>query len=157
MRLLISSIFVLMMSVLVAGCSGGEGTGKGTSAGSKQAASISKIKTITIDYPVGGQRLHIEDNGRARLFYGEGTTSRKIAMGTFTADGIYSELKERLHEKTDKENWADPEATAGVVKIHYMDTGVIEYNIFNEDEYVNALYAKAKKNFIWNTPDRQQK
>jgi len=112
----------------------------------------SSIERIVIDYPHGETRLHIWRSGEALLFYGARPQHQEIRSNTFDFEELYKQLKTRLHDNIPREEWPNPQSTAGMVTITLSDKSETDYLIFDEEELADRLFSKAKKNIVDQIP-----
>jgi hypothetical protein len=110
------------------------------------------IERIIMDYPHGESRLLVERDGETLLFYGAGSSIKKVKDGTINIDELYKQLQERLHENIPRENWPDPASTAGMVTIQYKDNTEQDYLIFDEEEFAEGLFSKVRENVVGSAP-----
>ena len=112
------------------------------------SCNAASIKTIDMDYPHGTDRLLIRANGETYLHYASLPQHKKIKTGTFTVEGFYNQLKDRLHDNTPRETWPNPRSIAGMVQITFSNGREKDYLIFDEEEFAGEIFKRAKENMI---------
>lgn len=112
----------------------------------------SSIERISIDFPHGETRLLVRRNGEALLFYGALAQHQKIKNSTFDVDELYKQLQTRLHDNVPREEWPNPKSKAGMVTINFNNKAKKDYLIFDEEEFAERLFNKAKKNIVGQIP-----
>ncbi len=112
-----------------------------------------EIEFISISYPEGEDSLRVWEDGRASLFYGALPQSKIIKRGTFNTKQLYEQVRPRLHPNLPVEDWPDPKAERGMVTIQFKGKETEKsYLIFNEQEFANALFDKARRNIVGDSP-----
>ena len=111
------------------------------------SCNAASIKTISIDYPHGTDRLLVRANGEATLFYGA-LVGKAVKPGTFTVDGLYNQFKDRLHKNVPREMWPNPRAIAGMVQIRFVDGTQKDYLIFDDEELAKEIFRRAGENVV---------
>ena len=109
------------------------------------SCNAASIKTISMDYPHGTDRLLVRASGETMLFYGA-LMGKSIKPGIFTVDELYNKLKGRLHKNAPTETWPNPLSTAGMVQIGFSDGTQKDYLIFDEEEFAEGIFKRAKEN-----------
>ena len=112
----------------------------------------SSIERISMSFPLGETRLLVQRDGDAFLFYGALPQHEKIKNGTFNIDELYKQLRGRLHDNEPREDWPNPKSSAGMVTIIFTNKTKKSYLIFDEEEFANMLFDKARKNVIDHLP-----
>ncbi len=113
----------------------------------------SSIKSISIDFPHGETRLLVRRNGEAFLLYGALPQHQKVKNSTFDVDELYKQLQTRLHDNVPREKWPNPKSKAGMVTINFDNKVEKVYLIFDEAEFAERLFNKAKKNIVGQIPE----
>ena len=113
---------------------------------------ISSIESISIDFPHGETRLLVQKNGDAFLFYGALPQSQKIKNSVFDIDELYTQLQPRLHDNVPREKWPNPTSKSGMVTITFDNNEQRDYLIFDEEEFADRLFNKAKNNIVGKRP-----
>ncbi len=101
---------------------------------------------IVIDYPHGEERLVLESNGSARLYYGALPQHQNVKPGTFDLQQIRRQLQGKLHPNQPRELWSDPKATCGMVTFVESQKPRTDYLIFNEEQFAKKLFRRARNN-----------
>lgn len=112
----------------------------------------SSIERISISFPLGETRLLVQRNGDAFLFYGALPQHEKINNGTFNIDELYKQLRDRLHDNEPREDWINPKSEAGIVTIIFTNKTKKSYLIFDEKDFANMIFDKARKNITDHLP-----
>lgn len=115
-------------------------------------AETRSMESISIDFPHGETRLLVRRNGDAFLFYGAVPQSQKVKNGVFDIDELYKQLRTRLHNKVPREKWPNPDSRAGMVTVQFDSTAKKDYLIFDEAEFTERLFKKAKQNIVGHAP-----
>ena len=136
MKKTICYFVLLLLSFLQAGCN----------------KDNSSIESIIMDYPHGETRLHVRRNGAALLFYGARPEHHKVKNGTFDIDELYEQLKTRLHDNIPREEWPNPRSKAGMVTIDVASKAEKVYLIFDEEEFTEHIFYKARQNIVGQVP-----
>jgi len=108
------------------------------------------VDWITLDFPYGETRLHVERDGDARLFYGALPQSQGIDDDTFDIDTLYEELQTRIHEVVPAEN-RPLNQPFGSVAFGYTDGSSEEYLIYDGD-YAEGLFEIARGKIVGEFP-----
>ena len=82
------------------------------------------------------------------MFYGALPEHQKVKNGTFDIDELYEQLKTRLHDNAPREEWSKPQSKAGMVTINVAGKAEKDYLIFDEEEFAEHLFNKARKNIV---------
>lgn len=129
---------ILLMALLLAtaGCERQSGT----------------IERIIMDFPHGESRLMVERNGTTYLYYGSRPQFEVVSPGTFPIDTLFDSLKTRIHENRPREDWPDPQSTAGMVTVVYESGEERDYLIFDEFEFARQLFGRARLNIVGAVP-----
>ena len=106
------------------------------------------IESISIDFPHGETRLVVWKNGEAALFYGARPQHEVVKTGVFNVQDIYKQLRQRLNPNVPREDWPDPKATAGMVQIRLKNKRESAYLIFDEKEFMEELFIRARQNIV---------
>ena len=112
----------------------------------------SSIQSISIDFPHGETGLLVRRNGEALLFYCALPQHQKVKNSTFDIDELYKQLQTRLHDNVPREEWPNPKSKAGMVTIDFDNKAKKDYLIFDEEEFAERLFNKAKKNIVGQIP-----
>ncbi len=112
----------------------------------------SSIERISMDFPHGETRLLVQKNGDAFLFYGALPQSQKVKNSVFNIDELYTQLQPRLHDNVPREKWPNPNSKSGMVTITFDNNEQRDYLIFDEEEFADRLFNKAKNNIVGKRP-----
>ena len=110
------------------------------------------IEFLSIDYPHGETSLTVWKDGQASLFYGALPQREIIKSGTFNVEELYKQLHSRLRRNVPREDWPNPNSTYGMVQVTFKDKSKKDYLIFNEHEFTEQLFSKARKHIVGKEP-----
>lgn len=114
--------------------------------------SVNNVEFISIDFPHGETRLHVWKDGRAALYYGARPQRETIEVGTFDIKQLYEQIQPRLYPSIPRENWPNPNSIAGMVQIRVKGKGEKVYLIFDEHQFSENLFKKARSNIVERKP-----
>ncbi len=107
---------------------------------------------IIIDYPHGATSLRVCYNGEAYLFYGALPRYQRVRNHTFDMAELYRQVQDKLYDNAPRQTWPQPKATAGMVTINFDDKPSESYLIFDQEEFAEALFTKARENIVDHIP-----
>ena len=107
-----------------------------------------EIEFISISFPQGETDLRVWMNGQASLFYGALPQSETIKSGTFNTKQLYDQIRPRLRPNVPREEWPNPKAKCGMVLVKFKSKEIESYLIYDEQEFTNALFDKARSNIV---------
>ena len=111
-----------------------------------------EIEFISISFPQGGTDLRVWKDGRASLFYGALPQNETIKNGTFNIKQLYDQIRPRLHPNLPREEWPDPKAKCGMVLVKIKGKEEESYLIYDEQEFTDALFDRARSNIVGKSP-----
>ena len=107
------------------------------------------MESLTIDYPHGEDRLMLRADGEAVLYYGALPQSQTVENGIFDLEQILEQLKPKLCPNTPREEWDNPNSTAGMVTIRYAGSRSEDvFLIFDQSRFAERLFSKAKRHVV---------
>lgn len=112
---------------------------------------INQINHISIDFPHGETRLHVNNKGEASLYYGALPKALKIKRGAFDIQTIYKNLQSRVEPVVTNDKMK-PGISYGMVTISFNDNRKIDYFI-TDREFAKELFQMARDNLI----DKEQR
>jgi hypothetical protein len=104
------------------------------------------ITHISIDFPHGETRLHVNNEGEAFLYYGALPSARYIERGVFDIKGIYKDLRSRLEPVVTNDKMK-PGVAYGMVTISFKDKKKVDYFI-TDGEFAGKLFRMARDNIV---------
>jgi hypothetical protein len=107
---------------------------------------LGQITHISIDFPHGETRLHVDDKGEAYLYYGALPKALQVEKGVFDIKKVYKDLRSRLEPVVTNDKMR-PGVSYGMVTISFKDKKKVDYFITDKD-FADKLFRTARDNLI---------
>lgn len=107
---------------------------------------VGQITYISIDFPHGETRLHVNNRGEASLYYGALPKALHVETGAFDIQKIYKDLRSRLEPVVTNDKMK-PGISYGMVTISFRDKKSVDYFI-TDREFAEELFQMARDNLI---------